>query len=321
MPLWGIQDIIPVPSGCYWIFNCIMLLREIKNIFHKELDTLYPKEEVDRFFYMLVEHYLGLERFVLALEPQMVVSKEEEQPLFEGLSQLKLERPIQYILGKAHFMDLEFRVNEQVLIPRPETEELVRWIVSEFIASPILKGQHGKNKGAERSQSLRILDIGTGSGCIAVSLAKNLQGASVYALDTSKGALEVAKKNARDNGVEITFLQADIFTLDSLGVKFDIIVSNPPYVRELEKKKMRSNVKEYEPNLALFVTDKEPLVFYGCIIRFAQTNLKKGGALYFEINQYLGKETQQLLEEQNFLEIELRKDMFGNDRMLKGTMY
>lgn len=282
-----------------------MRLKEIKNIYHKELGELYPKEEVDSFFYMMTEHYLGLERFVLALEPDLIITKEEEQPLFEGLSQLKLGRPIQHILEKAYFFDLELKVNEHVLIPRPETEELVRWVISE--------AESGKSE-------IRILDIGTGSGCIAIALAKNLPHAKVYALDISEQALKIAKGNALTNKVDIKFVHTDIFKMECLDVNFDIIVSNPPYVRELEKKEIHKNVTGFEPGSALFVSNEAPLIFYERIIGWASKNLKAGGVLYFEINQYLGKETQRLLEDQNFLEIELRKDMFGNDRMLKGIL-
>ncbi|MDO6605463.1 peptide chain release factor N(5)-glutamine methyltransferase [Arenibacter palladensis] len=284
-----------------------MLLKEIKNIYHLELDPLFPKEEVDSFFYLVIDHYLGLERFVLAMQPNLVVSKDNEEPLFYALSQLKLERPIQYILGKAHFCDLEFGVDENVLIPRPETEELVYWILNEV--------QQGT-----RQERLRILDIGTGSGCIAISLAKNLPNAKVYALDISKKALQIARQNAVDNEVDIVFLEADILSMEGFKDKFDVIVSNPPYVRELEKKEMKNNVLEHEPGLALFVSDGDPLIFYKKITLFALNHLKTSGMLFFEINQYLGEEMKQLLEAGNFSEIELRKDMYGNDRMLKAVL-
>ena len=284
-----------------------MLLKEIKNIYHLELDPLFPKEEVDSFFYLVIDHYLGLERFVLAMQPNLVVSKDNEEPLFYALSQLKQERPIQYILGKAHFCDLEFGVDENVLIPRPETEELVYWILNEV--------QQGT-----RQERLRILDIGTGSGCIAISLAKNLPNAKVYALDISKKALQIARQNAVDNKVDIVFLEADILSMEGFKDKFDVIVSNPPYVRELEKKEMKNNVLEHEPGLALFVSDGDPLIFYKKITLFALNHLKTSGMLFFEINQYLGEEMKQLLEAGNFSEIELRKDMFGNNRMLKAVL-
>ncbi|MGY8915575.1 MAG: peptide chain release factor N(5)-glutamine methyltransferase [Flavobacteriales bacterium] len=282
-----------------------MLLKEIKHIFHVELDGVYPKEEVSSFFYLMVEHYLGLQRFVLALEPNTMVSKEEEQPLFEGLSQLKGQKPIQYILGVAHFMDLEFKVNKNVLIPRPETEELVRWILDQ-------------EKGPQ--DVLKILDIGTGSGCIAIALAKNLPNAEVYALDISSESLKVAEENAIKNEVSITFIKTDILQIEKLHLYFDIIVSNPPYVRELEKKEMSDNVTVHEPGQALFVPDDNPLLFYSKISEFAFLHLKKGGSLYFEINQYLGKDTMQCMENFGFSDLQIKRDMFGNDRMLKGKL-
>lgn len=283
-----------------------MLLKEIKTIFHQELDALYPKEEVDSFFYSLIEHYLKLERFVLVVQPNLVITKVEEQPLFEALAELKTEKPLQYVLGVAHFMDLELKVNEHVLIPRPETEELVEWIISDCRAI--------------HSRDLKILDIGTGSGCIAIALAKNLPNAKVYAMDISEETLEVAKANAELNTVEVECIQMDILNPKEIEHEFDIIVSNPPYVRELEKEEIKNNVKAYEPSIALFVPDEDALLFYRAIIVFAERYFSKKGNLYLEINQYLGKETKALLEAHNFSEIELRKDFFGNDRMLKGKL-
>ena len=286
-----------------------MVLKEIKNIYHKELDELYAKEEVDSFFYLLIEHYLNLQRFVLALQPNLTLTKEEEQPLFEALSELKLQRPVQYIIGSTSFMDLDFQVNENVLIPRPETEDLIRWIVDEV-----------KTSGPDKKSGLRILDIGTGSGCIAISLAKLLPDAKVFALDVSEKALETAKRNAERNAVKVEFILADILNFDGFASNFDVIVSNPPYVRELEKKEMHKNVLEHEPDLALFVSDENPLVFYKAITQLAKQNLSEEGMLFFEINQYLAKETEALLHQHNFIEIEVRKDIFGNDRMTKGIL-
>ena len=285
-----------------------MLLREIKNIFHAELDALYQQEEVRSFFSMLIEHYLGLERFVLALQPDFTISKEEERPFFEALGRLKLQEPIQHIIGKTHFMEMDFRVSKDVLIPRPETEELVRWIIDEI--------QNTKYE-VRSINALKILDIGTGSGCIAISLAKHLSKADVYAVDISEEALKVAKANAVSNEVDVTFIKQDVLKGELL-LEFDIIVSNPPYVREMEKDEIHKNVLDYEPPQALFVTNEDPLVFYKSITALASIHLKEGGSLFLEINQYLGKETKQLLNDHNFSEIELRKDMFGNDRMLKG---
>ena len=217
------------------------------------------------------------------------------------LESLKKEIPIQYLLGKTSFYGLDFELNSTVLIPRPETEELVEWIIK----------NHSKKHG-----QLKILDIGTGSGCIAISLAKNLPEASVFAIDVSEMALATAKKNATVNEVNVTFIQKNILETEDLEQQFDIIVSNPPYVRNLEKKEIKKNVLDHEPHLALFVEDNDALIFYRKIAALAQKNLSPNGQLYFEINQYLGVEMKDLLEKMNFKNIELRKDIYGNDRMI-----
>lgn len=281
-----------------------MLLAEIKRIFHKELDSIYGADEVSSFFYLLIENYLGLERFTLVIQPNLVISKEEEAPFFEALSQLKLQKPIQHILGHTYFMDLKFNVGPDVLIPRPETEDLVRWILDDYKLT--------------NSQNLKILDIGTGSGCIAISLAKNLKTSKVSAMDISNEALEIAKENAESNEVNSDFFKADILKIET-ELQLDVIVSNPPYVRELEKDSMRKNVIEHEPEVALFVSNKDPLVFYRAIADFAQKNLTSKGSLYLEINQYLGKDMVELLKKYTFKNIELRKDIFGKDRMIKAV--
>lgn len=277
-----------------------MLLREIKKIFHKELDALYGKEEVSSFFYLLIEHFLNLERFVLAVEPTLILEKQEESKLFAALSDLKRHRPIQHIIGFAHFMDMEFKVGPVVLIPRPETEELVRWVLED----------------SKEEIGMDVLDLGTGSGCIAISLSKLLKNSKVQALDVSQEALKIAKENARLNNAVVDFFSGDILNL-IIEQKFDIIVSNPPYVRQLEKNKMHNNVLIHEPKQALFVSDSEPLIFYEKIAGFATKNLKPNGILYLEINQYLGEETCELLSKFNFIAIELRKDLYGNDRFIK----
>ncbi|MEO0570867.1 MAG: peptide chain release factor N(5)-glutamine methyltransferase [Bacteroidota bacterium] len=282
-----------------------MYLKEIKTIFRNELHGLYPRDEVDSFFYLFMEHYLGLERFGLVLQPNLVVSKKEEQPFFEGLARLKKEEPIQYVLGEAYFMELKFRVNPNVLIPRPETEELVGWIIEEI---------------GNRNSAIRILDIGTGSGAIAIALAKSLPNVTILGLDVSNKALEVARKNAELNKAEVKFIHADILDVNlELEFEFDCIVSNPPYVREMEKKGMGNNVKNYEPEAALFVSDVDPLKFYKAISAFSLRHLRPKGSLFFEVNQYLSKETEDVLVNNHFDELELRKDIFGNFRMLKGT--
>ena len=291
-----------------------MLLKDFHNIFHKELDAIYGKDEVDSFFFLCTDHYLDLPRFQLVLQPEFTIVKSEYDTFFNVLNQLKQQKPIQYILGESEFYGLPFKVNEHVLIPRPETEELVDLIIN-FHTKP--------SRSANEELQIKILDIGTGSGCIAISLAKHLPNAKVYALDVSKKALKVAKANAELNNVEITFIEADLlnestWNLEFKELEFDTIVSNPPYVRHLEKAEIQPNVLDNEPHLALFVEDNNPLQFYKAITAFAVCNLKQNGQLFFEINQYLGEETKALLTDANFEDIELLKDLNGNNRMLKG---
>lgn len=286
-----------------------MKLKEVQNIFHNELDVIYGKEEVNSFFYLLTEEFLEMNRLAFSIQPKFVISKVEEQLLFDVLSELKRGRPIQYILGKTEFYGLPFKVNEYTLIPRPETEELVDWILS----------KHRKD------QTINILDVGTGTGCIAISIAKHWPHAQVYALDISKEALDIAKENAVINDTKITFLEGDILNRNNWNLvfkelKFDIIVSNPPYVRHLEKKEIKNNVLQHEPHLALFVDDDDPLLFYKAISEFALKYLKKEGQLYFEINQYLGYDMVELLKDFKFRNIDLKKDISGNDRMIKGIV-
>ena len=287
-----------------------MVLKELQNIFHIELDAIYGKHEVDSFFYLCTEHYLSIPRIQLTLEPGLAITKSETDTFFKVIEHLKQQKPIQYLLGETEFFGLRFKVNDNVLIPRQETEELVDLIIRSVTLSTVKK-------------SLNILDIGTGSGCIAISLAKNLPNAKIYALDISKEALKVAKQNADLNNVEINFIEASILdetchsALDAEST-FDVIVSNPPYVRNLEKQEIQPNVLDNEPHLALFVEDDNPLLFYKAITNFALKNLKPKGTLYFEINQYLGEETKALLMDTNFQKVELLKDLNGNDRMLKG---
>jgi len=288
-------------------------LLDLQNIYHKELDAIYGKDEVNSFFYLCTEHYLNVPRIQMTLEPEFTITKPETDTFFTVLEELKQQKPIQYILRETEFYGLPFKVNEHVLIPRPETEELVDLIIK------------CHSERSEKSQ-IKILDIGTGSGCIAISLAKNLPNADVYALDISKETLSMAKENAKLNNVNIRFIEANIFNeichsaLDAEST-YDIIVSNPPYVRELEKQEIRPNVLDNEPHLALFVEDNNPLVFYKAITNFALKNLKENGQLYFEINQYLGEETRELLIDADFRDVDLIKDLNGNSRMLKGKRF
>lgn len=280
-----------------------MLVSQLKVQFQEKLKDEFPPTEIESFFYILVDHYLGRRRIDVALEPDMEVSEGQMAKFEKALLRLQDHEPIQYITGKTEFYGLEFYVDKNVLIPRPETEELVEWIISDH-----------KNSNKE----LRILDIGTGSGCIPVSLAKNLPDSVVSSFDISTEAIAMAKKNADLNNTRVNFQNIDILSLDNLEERFDIIVSNPPYVRELEKKDMHRNVLDFEPKLALYVEDVRPLVFYEKIASLAMTSLEPSGALYFEINQYLSEETKTMVENLGF-EAELKKDIFGNYRMLKAT--
>ena len=287
-----------------------MVLKDILQHFHNELDALFGKEEVDSFFGLLMAHYLDMKRIQLVLEPSCRISKEKEYLFFEALRQLKAEQPIQYILGETEFYGLPFKVNKHTLIPRPETEELVDWIIQD----------HSKQRD---SSPLDILDIGTGSGCIAISLAKQIPNAKVEAIDISEDALNTARQNAECNEVIVNFMCADILNIkstecDTAFHNYDVIVSNPPYVRNLEKAEIKPNVLKNEPHLALFVADENPLQFYKAICEFAQMYLKHNGSLYFEINEYLGKEMVQLMKDFNFKNVELKQDLFGKDRMVKG---
>ncbi|KDN54960.1 peptide chain release factor N(5)-glutamine methyltransferase [Flavobacterium seoulense] len=281
-----------------------MQIKQYRTQFIQTLSAIYDEGEAESFFYLILEEKKQLRRIDLALQPDLVFSEEEIEVWNTILEQLKLEIPVQYLLGKTHFYGLEFEVNENVLIPRPETEELVDWIIE-------------SQQSEVSNQKLRILDIGTGSGCIAISLAKNLPNATVFAIDVSEKALATAKKNAKNNQVKVNFIHKNILETIDLEQEFDIIVSNPPYVRNLEKQEIKKNVLDNEPHLALFVEDNNALVFYRKIAELAQENLSSNGQLFFEINQYLGKEMIVLLEKMNFKNIELRKDIYGNDRMTR----
>ena len=286
-----------------------MLLNEFRNHFIDSLIEDYHKTEIIAFFRRLTDFYFQWPPTFCALNTDYTLSQLELDVLSNALEELKVHSPLQYITHEAHFYNRSFYVDQNVLIPRPETEDLVHWVLSDF--------DHFEG-------SLDVLEVGTGSGCIAVSLAKNLNHAHVYALDVSHDALEVAKRNATLNNVSVEFIEANILNLETWNtefknLKFDIIVSNPPYVRELEKAQMKSNVVNNEPHLALFVENEDPLIFYKAITKYAVDNLTTKGSLFFEINEYLGKPMTQLLKSFNFNGIELKQDIFKKDRMIKGT--
>ena len=276
-----------------------MKLKDLKIDFITKLSVTYQKEEVLSFFKILCEEYLNITPTKLLLVGEELINKEQLDMFSKVIIRLLNEEPIQYILNTTSFYGLDFICTPSALIPRPETEELVDWI---------LKSE--KNK-------ISILDIGTGTGCIPISLAKNNTDYTVSALDISDAGLELAKDNAQKNEVDISFISADIFSYTS-EKKYDLIVSNPPYVRNLEKIKIQNNVLNFEPPLALFVDDDDPLVFYRAILEFAKSNLSEKGSVYFEINENLFNEMESLLAAYRFSEIELKKDVFGKYRFIRG---
>ena len=279
----------------------MLKIKNYKTIFINQVAPFFDETEAESFFYIILENWHHLKRIDLALQPDLEMSDIDLQKWNDIVIELKTQKPIQYILGETFFYDLRFQVDENTLIPRPETEELVALILA-------------SNK--ETNKKIKVLDIGTGSGCIAISLAKNLPNAQVFALDVSEKAIEVAQKNAKFNDVFITFLHQNILETDDLNQQFDIIVSNPPYVRNLEKSEINKNVLDYEPHLALFVEDNDALIFYKKIAQLAKKNLNQNGQLFFEINQYLAKETVELIKDLGFKNIKLHQDIYGNDRMI-----
>ena len=279
------------------------LVRDIKKYYREQLCSIYDYEEANSLILILLEHYFKIDRIKMALDPDLRLSESEMLTFHFAVKDLLKNKPIQYIIGETEFCDLKFKVNENVLIPRPETAEMVYKIVN------------SQQSMVNRHRS--IIDIGTGSGCIAISLAKAFPESQVFALDVSEEALKVAKENSISNNVNVNFINDDILNLkNKIETKFDIIVSNPPYVRELEKAEMHNNVLEWEPHKALFVSDNDPLIFYRGILEFAKSHLKENGEIWFEINEFLSKEMTDLCHELGFSDIEIHKDFRGKERIL-----
>ena len=278
-------------------------MKEIRNYIEDSLKGLFSAEEIRSLTKMILERCCSIPQQRLLFDKDIQISDTQKQDIEAIVTRLKNQEPIQYILGTTCFYDLDFNVTPDVLIPRPETEELVERILSRH-----------------RQQGIRILDVGTGSGCIAVTLAAHLPEARVVAADVSPGALETAAGNAAKNKVTVHFVETDILArkaLEDIPGVFDVIVSNPPYVKLSEKESMEANVLNYEPHLALFVTDSDPLLFYRSIARFGNEKLRKGGSLYFEINAQYGNEVAGLLEEEGYTDIEIIKDIPGKDRIIQ----
>jgi release factor glutamine methyltransferase len=275
-------------------------LTDLEKDFKHRLQAIYTADECSLLFKMMVSFLTG-NSTINSLN--QTLSETQLKDLKHFTQQLLAHQPIQYVLGEADFYNLRFKVNSDVLIPRPETEELVHLIIQE-----------------QKNKTIAILDIGTGSGCIPIALKKNLPLAKVSAIDISEKALALADENATLNRVEVSFSAADALHIrPSEWPLFDVIVSNPPYIAQSEMEMMEENVKSHEPHLALFVADDEPLIFYDKISDFALTNLKPGGTLYFELNQQLAQETADLLMAKGFTTT-IIKDINQNDRMLKAQL-
>lgn len=267
------------------------------------LGAIYPEKECYNLVNNLIFSVTGIEKKEIALDPGMVIGEDIENLLYQGLRELIAHKPIQYVTGMAYFYGLELAVNPSVLIPRPETEELVKWVADD----------HKEKSG------LRVLDIGTGSGCIILALGKLLQQPHLTAVDISENAIRTALGNANKSGISVDFKKINILDeseWNELGI-YDLIISNPPYVRESEKSLMQANVLDYEPPEALFVPDNDPLLFYRAIARFSRLKLSQNGKLYLEINVNIGEKTIFLLKNEGFTEITLKRDMQDKDRMIR----
>ena len=275
------------------------IVNEIRNALREH----YPDSEALALAKMLLVEAFGFSTLELYGGKDKEISGKRLDVLNEMIARLKKNEPIQYVIGAEVFCGWTFEVNENVLIPRPETQELVRWIEADW----------------KSDAPCRILDVGTGSGCIAISLSKLLEGAEVEAWDISEGALRVARRNADRNEAQVLFRRVDVLKACTEDCRYDVIVSNPPYITESEKQDMEANVLDWEPHTALFVPDADPLLFYRRIAELGVSMLKEGGALYFEINRAYGEETVRMLEGLGYKQIELRKDNWGNDRMIKAN--
>ena len=282
-------------------------IRDVFDQFKLGLKDHYEVNEITSLTQLAIAEKTGFSNAKIKAFPELELSENESTKLIDILNELSTGKPIQYILGKTEFYGLPFLVNPSVLIPRPETEELVDWAINSL--------------KTEINNSAHIIDIGTGSGCIAISIKKHLPDFKVSAIDISATAIQTATKNAKLNQVEVEFSEEDILNPKATKTKkYKVIISNPPYVTLLDKRQMHTNVTDFEPHNALFVSDDDPLIFYRFIAKFAIKHLDQNGLLFFEINESYGQETVNLLDELGFKEISLRKDLSGKDRMLKAML-
>lgn len=266
--------------------------------------TAYPPEEAREMAFMLLDHYFGLRKTDVLTDKPLPPNRTEPN-WFRILERLNRQEPIQHVIGTTIFCGLEFEVSPDVLIPRPETEDLVRLIMHDF---------------ADRTNDVPIVDIGTGSGCIAITLARFLPQSVVTGWDVSENALELARRNARSLGADVQFAIQDILNVPAgFAHRFDVVVSNPPYVTRSEAARMDRNVLDFEPDLALFVDDADPLVFYKAVADFGARHLTKDGACYVEINERFGDATRQVFAERGFTHVQVYKDIHGKDRSIRAT--
>jgi len=280
----------------------IQTIKDIRFYLAKELEKIYQEQEISALANIIIKTVIGITKVHQLYMTEQIVTKQQAGRIIDICKELKTGKPIQYILGETSFYDCVIRVTSATLIPRPETEELVDLIIRE-------------NRGYQGT----IIDIGTGSGCIAVALAVNLPGAVVIGIDISDEAIMTARENAQLNNVTVSFVKGDIFSFDSERVdKAGIIVSNPPYVRNSEKQFMSKNVLDFEPHSALFVPESDPLIYYRAILKLANKILIHRGRLYFEINEAMGKSIVQLLESSGYTEIQIVADINSKERIIKG---
>lgn len=281
-----------------------MTIAEKQKQFVDALSTIYDNREARNMVQILFEDVLEMDTSKLTFEKFRLLTQPQQQHLDDLLVRLLQHEPLQYVTGIADFYGLKFKVNKHVLIPRPETEELVDWIVRDYKHNP----------------DIDIIDIGTGSGCIPVTLKRQLVAPRVSALDISTGALEVAQQNAALNNAEVDFYECDILQQQLPHNKYDVIVSNPPYIHNNEQLLMRDNVLKYEPHIALFTLDSDVLIFYRRIAQLATTHLKPGGKVYVEINEAKGQEVVDIFNEAGFSSVELKHDLSGKPRMVRATL-
>ena len=279
-----------------------MTYSEGRNIFREKLKSLFEVNEIDFYFKTVLQSIFNIEQTALALSPTKLFNENQKRELEKVLKQLLQEQPLQYIIGKAYFRSLTLTVNSSVLIPRPETEELVNWVLED-------------HQNLEEKQTL--IDFGTGSGCIAIALAKEQPSFEVTAIDFYSSVLNLAKQNAIKNKTSVSFLQHDILQLNTLKLNVDIIVSNPPYIPPSEQREMKPNVLNYEPHLALFVPENDPLILYRSILEYGLLYLVSDGLIYFEINPRFLSEMKSLILSFKVYSILERKDIFGKLRMLR----